>query len=265
MSLQFHADPWATGWCRVYSGTCNQFQWQYRGSWSVCNCILSGVGTITSIAIGNSGFGYAPGVTATVTIGPGGTNVPFRAIGVATIRFNSVKTTGTIGIGSTVITGMQQILLLEMSSLESGFDASYNFIPSGTFVTPDSIILSNAATNVGIATSSFEFGIDRCGVVTGILYLVADLYPPLVTIQNDITVSNYHEEVAGVHCKRNRYIKLRQAKLTAYKLLMLEQSMLSEQEQQSSVSIASPPQMDSTGNFEFNEIVTGLFLVQQAE
>ena len=162
-------DPWATGTGATIGAGYTQapatIQWLYRGSWSVC--ILSGVGTITSIAIGNSGFGYAPGNCNSYYCG--GTNVPFRAIGVATIRFNSVKTTGTIGIGSTVITGIgtTNIIVGDRVRLESGFDASYNFIPSGTFVTglgTDSIILSNAATNVGIATSSFEFGIDRCGL-----------------------------------------------------------------------------------------------------
>ena len=56
---------------------------------------------------------------------PGGTNVPFRAVGVATIRFNSVKTTGTIGIGSTVITGIgtTNIIVGDRVRLESGFDA----------------------------------------------------------------------------------------------------------------------------------------------
>ena len=232
--------------------------------------ILSGVGTITSIAIGNSGFGYAPGVTATVTIGAGGTNVPFRAVGVATIRFNSIKTTGTIGIGSTVITGIgtTNIIVGDRVRLESGFNATYNFIPSGTFVAglgTDSIILSNAATNVGIATSSFEFGINRCGIVTGINITYGGggyLYPPTVTIQNDITVSNYHEEVAGVHTARGIAVLNSEGKVDSIQITDAgAKYVIGTGTTVISVSIASPPQLDSSGlaagNFKFNEIVTG--------
>ena len=264
-------DPWATGTgATIGAGYTQAPAISFSGSTGAvgasATAILSGVGTITSIAIGNSGFGYAPGTTATVTIGAGGTNVPFRAIGVATIRFNSIKTTGTIGIGSTVITGIgtTNIIVGDRVRLESGFDANYNFIPSGTFVTglgTDSIILSNAATNVGIATSSFEFGIDRCGIVTGINITYGGggyLYPPTVTIQNDITVSNYHEEVAGVHTARGIAILNSTGKVDSIQITDAgAKYVIGTGTTVISVSIASPPQMDSTGNFEFNEIVTG--------
>ena len=64
---------------------------------------ISIAGTVTAISIGNSGYGYAS--TPTVSIAaPAGVTTQFTATGIATIRFDSIKTIGTIGIGSTVIT-----------------------------------------------------------------------------------------------------------------------------------------------------------------
>jgi len=84
------------------------------------------------------------------------------------------------------------------------------------------------------------------------------LYPPLVTIQNDITVSNYHEEVAGVHTARGIAILNSVGKVDSIQITDAgAKYVIGTGTTVISVSIASPPQMNSTGNFEFNEIVTG--------
>ena len=54
--------------------------------------------------------------------------------------------------------------------------------------------MSAAATNVGIATSVFEFGRANCGVVTGIAVTFGGggyLTPPTVTISNEVSEKNY--------------------------------------------------------------------------
>ena len=117
---------------------------------------------VDTISIGNSGFGYL--TTPTVTIqGPGGANESFRATGIATIRSTSIKTQGTIGIGSNVITGITttNIIVGDRVRLGVGHSDTYNFIPVDTFVSSigiGSLTISDSATNVGIATSTFEFG-----------------------------------------------------------------------------------------------------------
>ena len=53
---------------------------------------------------------------------------------------------------------------------------------------------ASAATNVGIATSVFEFGIENCGIVTGIAVTFGGggyLTPPEVTISNEVSDKNY--------------------------------------------------------------------------
>jgi len=228
--------------------------------------ILSGVGTIQSISIGSSGFGYAPGTTATASIASGGTNTPFRATGIATIRFNSIKTTGTIGIGSTVITGIgtTNIIVGDRVRLVNDYDKWYNFIPENTFVSgigTDNIVMSNAATNVGIATSSFEFGIDRCGIVTGITLTYGGggyLTPPEITIENDVSIKNYHEEVVGVHTARGVAVLDSSGSIESIRITDAgAKYVIGTGTTVISVSISNPPYLLSSGNFEFNEVVTG--------
>ena len=76
-------------------------------------------------------------------------------------------------VGSTNITGITttNIIVGDRVRLGIGYSDTYNFIPNDTFVTSigsSTVFVNNAATNVGIATSVFEFGIDQCGIVTGI-------------------------------------------------------------------------------------------------
>ena len=78
-----------------------------------------------------------------------------------------------------------------------GYSDLYNFIPVDTFVTTiesNTIFISSAATNVGIATSVFEFGRANCGVVTGIAVTYGGggyLSPPNVTVSNEVSEKNY--------------------------------------------------------------------------
>ena len=208
------ADPWAVGTsATVGSGYTVTPTISFSGSTAARQATATANlnatdGTIDSLTLTDAGYGYQEGTTPLVSIAsPGGTDEQFRALGVAQVRYDSVKTTGTVGIGSTVITGITttNILLGDRVRLQYGFDDPLiNFIPSDTFVSgigSTSIILNQAATNTSIASTSFEFGIDQCGVVTGIAVTFGGggyLAPPGVTIQNDPEVKNYAELVAGV-------------------------------------------------------------------
>ena len=159
---------------------------------------VSAAGTVNTISIGNSGFGYLTAPTVTIA-GPGGADENFRALGFATIRSTSIKTEGTVGIGSTIITGITttNIIVGDRVRLGVGYSDAYNFIPAETFVSSigsGTLTMSAAATNVGIATSVFEFGRANCGVVTGIAVTFGGggyLTPPTVTISNEVSEKNY--------------------------------------------------------------------------
>ena len=215
-------------------------------------------GTVDTISIGNSGYGYL--TTPTVTIAsPGGADEQFRALGVATIRSTSIKTQGTIGIGSTSITGITttNIVVGDRVRLGVGYSDWYNFIPTDTFVTSiesDTVFINNAPTNVGIATSVFEFGIENCGIVTGIAVTFGGggyLSPPTVTISNEVSEKNYiqfpgittatgvaHINAAGVTTSIN-------ITETGYGYVLTPEVTLSN------------PESTGSGTFTFNEIVTG--------
>jgi hypothetical protein len=159
---------------------------------------VSAAGTVNTISIGNSGFGYLTAPTVTIA-GPGGADENFRALGFATIRSTSIKTEGTVGIGSTIITGITttNIIVGDRVRLGVGYSDAYNFIPAETFVSSigsGTLTMSASATNVGIATSVFEFGRANCGVVTGIAVTFGGggyLSPPTVTISNEVSEKNY--------------------------------------------------------------------------
>ena len=118
---------------------------------------VSVAGSVTSIAIGNSGFGYNAIPTVTIAA-PEGVSTEFQATGIATIRFNSLHYQGTVGIGSTTITGINTlgVIVGDRVRLGIGYSDSYNFIAENAFISgigQSSLIMSTAATNVGIATS----------------------------------------------------------------------------------------------------------------
>lgn len=228
---------------------------------------VSVAGTITSISIGNSGFGYAPGTTATVSISsPGGANEAFRALGVATMRFDSVKTEGTIGIGSTFITGITTtgILLGDRVRLQYDYDNTLtNYIPDGTHVTqidPNIVYMSAAATNTGIGTTSIEFGINGCGIVTGIAVTFGGggyIEPPVISIANSAADKNYSSLEVGVNTATAEAILNSSGEISAIRIsdsgakYTLGTNNLPPQ-----ISFSSPSLVGS-GDYTYNEIVTG--------
>lgn len=218
-------------------------------------------GTITSISIGNSGFGYSAGSVATVSIAsPSGTNEAFRALGFTTIRFNSVISTGTIAVGSTAITGIgtTNILVGDRVRLSVGYDQPYNFISTNAYVSQigiNTIYMSTAATNVGIATSAFEFGIDQCGIVTGIGITYGGggyLTPPTVTISNEVSDKNYISVAVGIRTATGISTINSAGVVTAIYITDPGEGYIIPP----TVSFSSPS-LTSSGNFIFNEIITG--------
>ena len=98
------SDPWAVGTGATigigytvaptisFSGTPVVVQ-------ATATATVSIAGTVTAISIGNSGYGYQSTPTVSITA-PAGFTTAFTATGIATIRFDSIKVRGTIGIGS---------------------------------------------------------------------------------------------------------------------------------------------------------------------
>ena len=216
-------------------------------------------GSVDTISIGNSGFGYISAPTVTIAA-PSGANEAFRATGITTIRFNSVKTQGTIGIGSTTITGITttNILVGDRVRLGVGYSDLYNFIPTDTFVTSigsGTISINQSSTNVGIATSVFEFGIDQCGIVTGIIITYGGggyITPPTVSISNTVGDKNYIDQVVGV------------ATATGVSVISTAGTVTSINVTDGGNLYIIPPDVTieepvstSTGEFIFNEVVTG--------
>ena len=219
---------------------------------------VSIAGTVSTISIGNSGFGYLTAPTVTIA-GPGGADEQFRALGFATIRSTSIKTQGTIGIGSDIITGVTttNIVVGDRVRLGVGYSDLYNFIPVDTFVSSigsGTLTISASATNVGIATSVFEFGRANCGVVTGIAVTFGGggyLSPPTVTISNEVSEKNYIN-FPGISTATG--IATVSAGGTVSDINILDTGygyVLTP-----TVTLSAPESVGS-GTFTFNEIVTG--------
>ena len=258
------SDSWATGTgATIGAGYTVAPSISFSGSPSpvqaTASVTVSVAGTVSTISIGNSGFGYnsAP----TVSIGaPGGANEAFRALGIATIRFNSVKTEGTVGIGSTTITGITttNIFVGDRVRLGVGYSDLYNFISTDTFVTSigSSIVsINQAPTNVGIATSVFEFGIDKCGIVTGIAVTFGGggyLSPPVVSISNTVGDKNYVDQVVGVATATGLSVISAAGTITSINVTDSGNKYILSPD----ITI-SEPSSTSSGEFIFNEIVTG--------
>jgi hypothetical protein len=258
------SDSWATGTgATIGAGYTAAPVLSFSGSPSPVQATgtvtVSIAGTVSSISIGNSGFGYNSVPTVSIA-SPGGANEAFRALGIATIRFNSVQTQGTVGIGSTTITGITttNILIGDRVRLGVGYSDLYNFIPTDTFVTSigsSTVSINQSPTNVGIATSVFEFGIDKCGIVTGIAVTFGGggyLTPPVVSISNTVGDKNYVDQVVGV------------ASATALSVISAAGTITSINVTDSGNKYILPPDITisepsstSSGDFEFNEIITG--------
>ncbi len=257
------SDPWAvSSGATIGAGYTVAPQITFSGSTSATTATatasVSVAGTITSISIGNSGYGYIS--TPTVTIAaPSGANEAFRALGITTIRFNSISTTGTLAIGSTAITGINttNIIVGDRVRLAIGHSESYNFV-SNSYVSQigvGTIFMSSAGNNVGIATSVFEFGIDQCGIVTGIAVTFGGggyIIPPTVTISNNISEKNYINIIPGISTATGISTVNSAGIVTAiyvtdsgYGYVLVP-----------TITIGNPS-MTSSGTFIFNETVTG--------
>jgi hypothetical protein len=220
---------------------------------------ISIAGTVSNISIGNSGFGYVTVPTVSIQA-PVGVDEQFRARGVALMRFNSVVTSGTIGIGSTEITGINtsNILVGDRVRLGIGYSDNYNFIPDQTYVTSigSSIVyISSTSTNVGIATSIFEFGIDQCGIVTGIAVTFGGggyLFAPEITISNEVAEKNYVEIIPGISTARAAANINSAGIVTSINILDTGFGYILTPE----VTVEAPYSLGS-GTFKFNETVTG--------
>ena len=222
---------------------------------------VSVAGSVTSIAIGNSGFGYNSIPTVTISP-PTGAASTFTATGIATIRFNSLHYQGNVGIGSTTITGINTlgVIVGDRVRLGIGYSDSYNFIAENAFVSgigQSSLIMSTASTNVGIATSVFELGRDQCGIVTGISITYGGggyLTPPTVSISNTVGDKNYidYHDTLGI------------ATATGISTLTsagsVEKIYITDSGHGYVITptiTVEDPASDSSGSFKFNEIITG--------
>ena len=206
-------DPWCVGTgATVGAGYTVRPTISFSGSTGVTTATVTATvsiaGTVNTLSIGNSGYGYVS--PPTLSFGsPSAGNTEFTATGIATIRFDSIKTEGTVGIGSTVITGINttNMIIGDRVRVQYGYDSTYARIrtfQSDTFIVgfgTGEIIVNKASTNIGIATTSIEVGIQNCGIVTGITVTYGGggyLSPPTVTISNEVSEKNYAQEVEGV-------------------------------------------------------------------
>lgn len=206
-------DPWCVGTAATvglgYTVTPTiTFSGDTAAERATATVTVSVAGTVNSISIGSSGYGYVTAPNVSIA-SPAGVGTQFIATGIATIRFDSIKTQGTVGVGSTVITGINtsNMIIGDRVRVQYGYDSTYARIrtfQSDTFIVgfgTGEIIVNNASTNVGIATTSIEVGIQNCGIVTGITVTHGGggyLTPPTVTISNEVSEKNYAQEVEGV-------------------------------------------------------------------
>jgi hypothetical protein len=258
------ADPWCVGTgATVGSGYTVPPNITFSGSPSpvqaTATATISIAGTVNTLSIGNSGFGYVSTPIVTISAPVGGTE-GFRALGIATIRFNSVSSSGTLGIGSTQISGINttNIVVGDRVRLGVGYSDLYNFIPDNTFVTSigsSTVFINNAATNVGIATSVFEFGIDKCGIVTGIAVTYGGggyLHPPTVTISNNVSEKNYVEIIPGISTAIGIASVNSSGNISAINVIDSGYGYILNPE----ITISNPS-LVGVGTYQFNEIITG--------
>ena len=227
---------------------------------------VSIAGTVSTISLGSSGFGYVSTPTVSVA-GPGGISTEFLATGIATIRYDSIKTEGTIGIGSAVITGINttNMIIGDRVRLETGYDhpqPSIQIIPSDTFVTSigsSLIVVNNSTTGIATTTRTVEVGIQNCGIVTGIIVTYGGggyLTAPTVTISNDTSEKNYSTEVEGVV----RATGISSINTAGFVTSILLSDAGAQYVLTPEVVIEAPSYVGvttSSGSFVYNEIVTG--------
>jgi len=269
-SVSFNvSDPWAVG-----TGATIGAGYTVRPTISFTNpqpvratatATVSIAGTVNTISVGNSGFGYISAPSVSIT-GPGGIGTQFTATGIATIRFDSIITSGTIGIGSTVITGINttNMIIGDRVRLESGYhpQPTVEIIPRETFVTGiglSELVMNNATTGIGTTTRNVEVGIQNCGIVTGINVTYGGggyLSPPIITITNDTSEKNYIDEVAGVV----RATGISSINSAGFVTSIVLSNAGAQYVLTPDIVIEAPSYLGvttSSGSFVYNEIVTG--------
>ena len=269
-AVRFVADSWATGTAATIGAGYTVTPTISFSAPSPVNATatvtVSVAGTVNTITIGNSGFGYQTAPTVTIA-GPGGADENFRALGIATMRFNSVKTAGVIGIGSNIITGITTtgIIVGDRVRLQYDYTTDHSIYPQTNFLTTSTYVssigsstvqISEVATNVGIATTSFEFGIDQCGIVTGIDVTFGGggyLAPPIVTISNDPSEKNYVELATGIHTATGAAVVSAAGTITGIDITDTGANYIIPP----TITIADAASSSGIGTFEFNEVITG--------
>jgi len=160
--------------------------------------IVSTAGTITSISITNDGNGY---ISAPTVIFADPINIG---------DFVSIASTiGTIGISTNIITGINTV------GITTGLIVQNEYVPTGTSVVslgPSRVGLGTTTTNVGIATTIFEFirnykkatatSSITSGIVTSIRitnpgFGYTSTNPPIVIIESP-KISDYVEDISLV-------------------------------------------------------------------
>ena len=221
-------------------------------------------GQVDSISIGNSGFGYFGSVPSVTITAPTAGAEQYRALGFATMRYNSIEVEGTVGIGSTVITGITttNIIVGDRIRLVHHYTRTdeplVNWIPTDTFVSSigsSTLTMSAAATNAGIGTTTFEFGIDNCGIVTGIAVTFGGggyLEPPVVSISNTVGDKDYVAQATGIHTATGISTLTSGGSVEAIHITDAGHGYVI-----TPTVTLSDPTTDNTGNYKFNEVVTG--------
>ena len=262
------SDPWAVGTGATVGAGYTvaptiTFSGGTAATRATATATVSAAGTVTSLSIGSSGFGYQSAPVVTIEA-PSGFTTAFTATGIATIRYNSIKVEGTIGISTTIITGINttNMIVGDRVRLGTGYSSilpEVQTFPSTTFVTgigASSLTISETTTNIGIKTSIVEVGIQNCGIVTGIIMTYGGggyLSPPDVTISNDTGEKNYVEEVVGVvTATAGTLVSAANTVSTTYLVNSGAQYVVTPE-----VVIDDAPAGVGSGEFEFNELITG--------
>ena len=119
--------------------------------------VVSAAGTISSIDIVDGGSGYDPGSNVTIVVA-----TPIGGIGTDIFKPEIKDKVGTVGIGSTVITGIDPSSIRVGHSLNRAFDGALEIIDK-TFtvigVGTDSIELNKAPANTRTLVRTFDFGL----------------------------------------------------------------------------------------------------------
>lgn len=119
--------------------------------------VVSAAGTISSIDIVDGGSGYDSGSNVTIVVA-----TPIGGIGTNIFKAEIKDKVGTVGIGSTVITGIDPTLIRVGHSLNRAFDGALEILDK-TFtvigVGTDSIELNKSPANTRTLVRTFDFGL----------------------------------------------------------------------------------------------------------